>query len=225
MRISPLSKVRSMAKQTDSSARFLAVLLTVTLIVLLWSNIAPKDRATWLMEVVPILIALPILTYTWQSFPLTRLLYILIFFHGLILIIGGHYTYAEVPAGFWFQEIFDLQRNHYDRLGHFAQGFIPAILVREILIRKTCLQAGKMLFFIVTSISLAFSAFYELIEWLAALIYGGEADAFLATQGDIWDTQWDMLMALIGAMVAQLSLARIHDRQLVKLKGTSIYSG
>jgi len=217
MRINPLSKVRSMAKQTDSSARFLAVLLTVTLIVLLWSNIAPKDRATWLMEVVPVLIALPILTYTWQSFPLTRLLYILIFFHGLILMIGGHYTYAEVPAGFWFQEIFDLQRNHYDRLGHFAQGFIPAILVREILIRKTCLQAGRMLFFIVTSISLAFSAFYELIEWLAALIYGGEADAFLATQGDIWDTQWDMFMALIGAITAQFLLANIHDRQLVNL--------
>ncbi len=206
-----------MAIKADSNARFLATLLTVTLIVLLWSNIAPKDRTTWFMEILPVLIALPILTYTWQSFPLTRLLYFLIFIHGLILMVGGHYTYAEVPVGSWFQEVFDLQRNNYDRLGHFAQGFVPAILAREILLRKTTLLPGKMLFFIVASIGLAISAFYELIEWWAALLYGGKADAFLSTQGDIWDTQWDMFLALIGAITAQLSLARLHDRQLENL--------
>ncbi|MFW2440873.1 MAG: DUF2238 domain-containing protein [Arenicellales bacterium] len=206
-----------MAKEADSSTRFLAILLAVTLIVLLWSNIGPKDRLTWFMEVLPVLIVLPILTYTWQSFPLTRLLYLLIFFHGIVLMVGGHYTYAEVPAGFWFQEVLDLDRNHYDRLGHFAQGFVPAILAREILIRKTCLQAGKLLFVIVLFICLGFSAFYELIEWWAALLYGGAADAFLSTQGDIWDTQWDMFMALIGAITAQLMLAATHDRQLAKV--------
>lgn len=131
--------------------------------------------------------------------------------------VGGHYTYAEVPVGSWFQEVFDLQRNNYDRLGHFAQGFVPAILAREILLRKTTLLPGKMLFFIVVSISLAISAFYELIEWWAALLYGGKADAFLSTQGDIWDTQWDMFLALIGAITAQLSLTRLHDRQLENL--------
>lgn len=207
-----------MAVLADSNARFLAILLVVTMIVLLWSNIAPNDRLTWFMEVVPVLIALPILTYTWESFPLTRLLYLLIFVHGLILMIGGHYTYSEVPVGFWFQEAFDLQRNHYDRLGHFAQGFVPAVLAREILLRKTNLLPGKFLFFIVASISLAFSAFYELIEWWAALLYGGAADAFLSTQGDVWDTQWDMFIALIGAITAQLFLANIHDRQLINLE-------
>lgn len=193
------------------------LLLASTLIILLWSNIAPKDRLTWFLEVAPVLIALPLLTYTWQSFPLTPLLYKLIFIHAVILMVGGHYTYAEVPAGFWFQEQFDLQRNHYDRLGHFAQGFAPAILAREILLRKTSLHAGKMLFYIVTSICLALSAFYELIEWWAALLYGSTAEAFLATQGDIWDTQWDMFIALIGSISAQLLLSKRHDRQLEKL--------
>ncbi|NOY16130.1 MAG: DUF2238 domain-containing protein [Gammaproteobacteria bacterium] len=207
-----------MAKEADSNARFLVLLLTATLIILLWSNIAPKDRTTWFMEVLPVLIALPILTYTWQSFPLTRLLYLLIFFHGLILMVGGHYTYADVPVGIWFQEAFDLERNHYDRLGHFAQGFVPAILAREILLRKTTLLPGKMLFFIVASISLAISAFYELIEWWAALQYGGKADAFLSTQGDIWDTQWDMFLALVGAITALSLLSNIHDRQLENLE-------
>lgn len=196
------------------ATRLLMLLLASTLIILLWSNIAPKDRLTWFLEVAPVLIALPLLTYTWQSFPLTPLLYKLIFIHAVILMVGGHYTYAEVPAGFWFQEQFDLQRNHYDRLGHFAQGFAPAILAREILLRKTYLQAGKMLFYVVTSICLALSAFYELIEWWAALLYGSTAEAFLATQGDIWDTQWDMFIALIGAISAQLLLSKRHDKQL-----------
>ena len=197
--------------------RLLMLLLASTLIILLWSNIVPKDRLTWFLEVAPVLIALPLLTYTWKSFPLTPLLYKLIFIHAVILMVGGHYTYAEVPAGFWFQDQFDLQRNHYDRLGHFAQGFVPAILAREILLRKTSLQAGKMLFYIVTSICLALSAFYELIEWWAALLYGSTAEAFLATQGDIWDTQWDMFIALIGAISAQLLLSRRHDKQLKAL--------
>lgn len=166
------------------------------------------------MEVAPVLIALPLLTYTRERFPLTRLLYVLIFIHAVILMVGGHYTYAEVPAGFWFQDAFNLDRNHYDRLGHLAQGFVPAILAREVLIRKTCLQPGKMMFYIILSITLAFSAFYELIEWWAALLYGGAADAFLATQGDVWDTQWDMFMAFTGTILALLSLHKIHDRQL-----------
>ena len=174
----------------------------------------PKDRLTWFMEVLPVLIALPLLTYTWQSFPLTPLLYKLIFIHAVILMVGGHYTYAEVPAGFWFQDLFNLQRNHYDRLGHFAQGFVPAILAREILYRKTTLQTGKLFFFLVTSICLAFSAFYELLEWWAALLYGASAEAFLSTQGDIWDTQWDMFMALVGAISAQILLSGRHDKQL-----------
>ena len=207
-----------MSTTTDSRHRGLPlILLLVTLVVLLWSGINPTDRLTWIMEVAPVLIALPILLSTAQRFPLTPLLYILIFLHAALLMVGGHYTYSEVPAGFWVQDLFNLERNHYDRLGHIAQGFVPAILAREILIRKTCLQAGKLLFVIVLFVCLGFSAFYELIEWWVALLYGGEAQAFLATQGDIWDTQWDMLLALIGAITAQLMLAATHDRQLANL--------
>ena len=206
-----------MTRQSGTHTRLTLILLAITVVILLWSSIAPKDRLTWFLEVSPVLIAVPILMYTRRSFPLTPLLYMLIFSHAVILMIGGHYTYAEVPAGFWFQELFDLQRNHYDRLGHFAQGFVPAILAREILLRNTCLQTGKMLFYIVTSICLAFSAFYELIEGWTAHIYGGSAEAFLATQGDIWDTQWDMFSALTGAISSQLLLSNLHDRQLMKL--------
>lgn len=196
--------------------RLQAILLASTLIVLLWSNIMPNDRLTWFMEVTPVLIALPLLTYTWQSFPLTSLLYKLIFFHAVILMIGGHYTYAEVPVGFWVQDLLGLERNHYDRLGHFVQGFVPAILAREILLRKTTLRTGKMLFYIVISICLAFSAFYEMLEWWAALLYGESAEKFLSIQGDVWDTQWDMFLALLGAISSQLLLSRRHDRQLAK---------
>lgn len=211
------SGLQSRLASSSSDTRLTAILLVLTLVILLWSNIAPKDRLTWFMEVSPVLIALPILTYTHYSFRLTPLLYILIFIHAVILMVGGHFTYAEVPVGFWFQELFDLQRNHFDRLGHFAQGFVPAIFAREILLRTTPLVPGKMLFFIVTSICLAISAFYEMIEWWAALLYGGSAESFLATQGDIWDTQWDMFMALIGAICAQLLLGNLHNRQLKKL--------
>jgi putative membrane protein len=172
------------------------------------------------MEVAPVLIAIPLLVITQERFPLTPLLYRLIFLHGLILMLGGRYTYAQVPMGYWLQDLLDLSRNPYDRIGHFAQGFVPAILAREILLRMTPLKPGRMLFFLVTAICLAFSAFYELIEWGSALAVGAEADAFLGTQGDPWDTQWDMATALIGALAAQLLLAHLHDRQLAALKTT-----
>ena len=213
-RIKRLRQARQAVSKALPATRLKMLLLISTLIILLWSNIMPNDRLTWFMEVAPVLIAVPLLTYTWQSFPLTPLLYKLIFIHAVILMIGAHYTYAEVPAGFWVQDMFSLERNHYDRLGHFIQGFAPAIIVREILLRKTLLQPGKMLFYIVTSIVLAFSAFYEILEWWAALMYGGAADAFLSTQGDVWDTQWDMFAALIGAISAQLLLSKRHNKQL-----------
>jgi putative membrane protein len=186
---------------------------------LILSGIGPHDRLTWLLEVLPVLLAVPLLLVTFRGFRLTPLLYRLIFLHGLILMLGGHYTYAEVPLGFWIQEIFDLGRNHYDRLGHLAQGFIPAILAREILLRRTPLKAGRWLFVVVTSVCLAFSAFYEMLEWAAAVGLEQSADAFLGTQGDPWDTQWDMFLALIGAVLAQATLAGLHDRQLARLAG------
>ncbi len=192
-------------------------LLAVTAAVLVWSAIGPYDRTTWWLEVAPVLIALPLLLATCRRFPLTGLLYWLIAIHAVILMVGGHYTYARVPAGFWVQELFDLSRNHYDRLGHLAQGFIPAILAREILLQTSPLRPGKWLFVLVACVCLAFSAFYEMIEWWAALIGGGKADEFLATQGDVWDTQWDMFLALIGAIAAQLLLGRAHDRALERL--------
>ncbi|MBE0532932.1 MAG: DUF2238 domain-containing protein [Rhodospirillales bacterium] len=193
------------------------LLLGLGSIALVVSGIAPYDRLTWLLEVAPILIAAPLLIATFRGFRLTPLLYRLIFLHALILMLGGHYTYAEVPLGFWVQDLFDLGRNHYDRLGHLAQGFIPAILAREILLRRTPLTPGRWLFVLVTSVCLAFSAFYEMLEWGAAVALGQSADAFLGTQGDQWDTQWDMFMALIGAVAAQATLAGLHDRQLARL--------
>ena len=189
-------------------------LLTLTGIALLISAYQPYDRLTWWMEALPVVVGMPLLVVSYRAFPLTRLLYYLLFIHGLILVLGGHYSYARVPIGFWAQDWFDLTRNHYDRLGHVAQGFIPAILAREILIRLSPLTPGGWLFLIVTSICLAFSAVYELIEWFAAVLLGGDAETFLATQGDIWDTQWDMFLALCGALAAQLLLARLHDAQL-----------
>lgn len=181
---------------------------------LIWSGIAPTDRLTWLLEVIWVLVGVPILMVSWRRYPLTRLLYVLIALHCLILIVGGRYTYAQVPVGFWVQDALDLSRNHYDRLGHFAQGFVPAILARELLLRQTPLQPGGWLSYLCVAAALSFSAFFEMIEWWAALIWGGAADAFLATQGDVWDTQWDMFMALIGAGTALALLSRRHDRQL-----------
>jgi len=190
------------------------LLVSITLTALVLSGIQPVDRLTWFMEVVWVMAGLPLILATWRHFPLTRLLCWLLLLHALILVVGGHYTYSKVPIGLWFQDAFELSRNHYDRLGHFAQGFVPAILARELLLRKTPLRPGPWLFYLVASCCLAFSAFFEFIEWWAALLMGGDADAYLATQGDIWDTQWDMFLALCGAVLAQLWLARWHDRQL-----------
>jgi putative membrane protein len=193
------------------------LLLIVGAVLLVLSGIDPHDRATWWLEVGPILIAVPILMLTARRFPLTPLAYRLIFVHALILMLGGHYTYAEVPAGFWLKDALGLARNPYDRLGHFAQGLVPAIVVREILIRRSPLKPGKWLTFLVLCVCLAISALYELVEWWAALIGGEGADAFLGTQGDQWDTQWDMLVALLGAATALLVFSRLHDRQIARL--------
>lgn len=181
----------------------------------LFSAIDPvADRLTWFLETVPVLIGIALLILSYKRFHLTPLLYRLLALHALILIIGGFYSYAEVPLFNWLQDSFDLSRNHYDRIGHFAQGFVPAILAREILLRRSPLQQGRWLFLIVTSICLAFSAFYEMIEWWTAAINGEAAEAFLGTQGDIWDTQWDMFLALIGAITAQVTLSDYHDKSL-----------
>ena len=193
------------------------VLFAVTAALLLWSGIAPYDRLTWALEVAWVIVGLPILILTYRRFPLTPLLYRLLFLHAVVLIVGGYYTYARVPIGFWVSDVFDLARNNYDRFGHFVQGFVPAILLREILIRRSPLAGSKWLPVTVASMCLAFSAFFELIEWWAALIYGGEAAAYLATQGDVWDTQWDMAWALIGAVAALATLSRIHDRELAAM--------
>ena len=200
------------------SGRELRVLLGVGAAALLVSGIAPHDRLTWLLEVAPILIAVPVLVATARRFPLTPLAYRLIFVHALILMLGGHYTYAEVPLGDWVADALGLARNPYDRLGHLAQGFVPAIVVREILIRRSPLRPGKWLAFLVVCVCLAISAAYELVEWWSALLGGENADAFLGTQGDQWDTQWDMFTALVGAIGALALLSRYHDRQIARLE-------
>lgn len=196
----------------------LAGLALTVLPVLAVSGISPYDRLTWLMEVLPVLIVLPILAATRRSFPLTPLLYVLIGLHALILIAGGAYTYARVPAGFWVQDLFDLARNPYDKLGHFAQGFVPAVAAREILLRGAYVNGHKMLFFLCVCVALAVSASYEMIEWFAGLSLGQGADEFLGTQGDGWDTQSDMFMALLGALGALFFLAGVHDRQMAALR-------
>ncbi len=193
------------------------LLLAIAAGALLLSGVRPYDRTTWLLEVGPVLMGAPILIASYRRFPLTPLLYRLLLLHALILILGGHYSYERVPLGFWLQDLLDLSRNHYDRLGHIAQGFIPAILAREILLRRSPLRRGKWLFFLVACVCLAFSAFYELLEWRTAAIMGEEADAFLATQGDVWDSQWDMFLALLGAIASLLLLSRLHDRELARL--------
>jgi putative membrane protein len=192
----------------------LAALVAIALAI---SAIGPTDRLTWWLEVAPVLIAAPLLFATARRFPLTHLVYILIAVHALILILGGHYTYAKVPLGYWLQELLDFSRNPYDRIGHLAQGFVPAMIAREILLRMTPLRRGGWLFFIVCAICLGVSACYEFIEWWAAILGGGSAEAFLGMQGDVWDTQWDMFLALCGAITAQLLLARAHDRALARL--------
>ena len=209
------------APPSAAETREAVALLVLAGIALVVSGIGPTDRGTWWLEVAPVLIAAPLLWFTWRSFRLTPLVYRLIFVHALILMLGGHYTYAHVPLGFWLQDLFDFARNPYDRIGHFAQGFIPAMIAREILLRRSPLRPGKWLFFIVSCICLAISAVYEFIEWWAALILGQGAQEFLGTQGDPWDTQWDMFLALVGAVTAQLLLSRVHDRQLARLLGTT----
>jgi putative membrane protein len=206
-----------LAELIPSSRREPGILLAVGAGLLVLSGIGPKDRYTWILEVAPAVAAAVILVATRRRFPLTPLAYRLIFLHACVLMLGGHYTYAEVPLGFWARDLFGLARNHYDRLGHFVQGFVPAIVAREILLRKTRLKPGGWLFFIVTSICLAISAFYEFIEWWTALASGTAAEAFLGTQGDVWDTQWDMFLCLLGALASQLLLSRIHDRELARL--------
>ncbi|MDP2397995.1 MAG: DUF2238 domain-containing protein [Burkholderiales bacterium] len=198
----------------SASDRILPATCVLWTAALIASGIAPYDRLTWFMEVLPVLIAAPLLLLTRERLPLTPLVYALIAVHGLILIYGGAYTYARTPLGFWLQDLLGLSRNPYDRIGHIAQGFIPALLARELLLRVFGISGRKILFFLVLCIALAISAFYELIEWWAALLIGAEADEFLATQGDVWDTQWDMFLALCGAFAAQLLLGRWHDRQL-----------
>jgi len=191
-----------------------AALLALVAVALVASGIRPYDRLTWVLEVLPVLIAVPLLLATYRRFPLTPLAYGLIALHALILVLGAHYTYARVPLGFWMQDAFDFTRNHYDRIGHLMQGFGPAIIIRELLIRTSPLVPGKWLFTLVLFSVLGISATYEFTEWWAALAGGEAAGAFLGTQGDVWDTQWDMFLAGCGAIAAQLLLARLHDRQL-----------
>ena len=195
-----------------------ASLLAIVVIALLASGIAPTDRLTWLMEVAPVLIALPLMIATRRSYPLTLLLTVLIAIHALVLIGGGAYTYARVPFGFWLQDILGTLRNPYDKIGHFMQGFVPAMVAREILLRGDFVRGRRMTAFLCICVAMAISACYELIEWAAAVALGQGADEFLGTQGDVWDTQSDMFMALIGASTALLLLARWHDRQLAALR-------
>jgi putative membrane protein len=194
-----------------------ASLLLVVAVALVLSGIGPYDRLTWFLEVLPVLVAAPLLIATWRRFPLTPLAYWLIAAHAMILILGAHYTYARVPLGFWMQDAFDFQRNHYDRIGHLMQGFGPAIVIRELLVRTSPLAPGKWLFTLVLFSVLGVSATYEFTEWWAALAGGEAAGAFLGTQGDVWDTQWDMFLAGCGAIASQLLFARLHDRQLATL--------
>ncbi len=197
--------------------RSLWTLFGFVLAVFVWSGIHPHDYFTWMLEVAPAVIAAVVLYFTRKKFPLTQLAYILICIHALVLMVGGHYTYAEVPLGEWMKSWFDFERNHYDRIGHLAQGFIPAIIVREILVRTSPLKKGMWLPVICCSICLSISAFYELIEWWVALLSKTAAESFLGTQGDNWDTQADMLMAFIGAVFALTLLSHFHQKQINRL--------
>lgn len=192
-------------------------LLLIFFAVFIWSIIHPRDLFTWFLEVLPALIGLAVILFNYNRFRMTNLVYLLVLVHAIILMIGGHYTYAEMPLFNWIRDTFHFVRNNYDRLGHFAQGFIPAIIVREILLRKSGLQRGKLLSLIIISICLGISASYELIEWGVAMATGSKADAFLGTQGDVWDTQWDMFFALLGATISLISMSNLHDKFLRKL--------
>ena len=191
-------------------------------IVLAWSAIAPHDYFTWFLEVAPALFGVVLLAATYRRFRLTPLTYVLILIHCIILMVGGHYTYAEVPLFDWIRDLWELERNNYDKVGHLAQGFIPAVIAREILVRTNAVKAGGWLHLFVISFCLAISALYELIEWWVALLTGESAEAFLGTQGYVWDTQSDMFLALLGAVLALLLLSRVHDRQIEALTGKSL---
>ena len=194
-----------------------ALWLLIFFAVLAWSGYRPKDGFTWFLEVLPALIALAILILTYQRFPLTPLVYALILIHSIILMVGGHYTYAEVPLFDWIRDEFNLARNNYDKVGHLAQGFIPAIVAREILLRHHVVDGKIWLNVIIVSVCLAISALYELLEWWVAVLSGTAAEAFLGTQGYVWDTQSDMFLALLGSIAALAFLSRLHDRQLMVL--------
>ncbi len=201
----------------SASSTLPIALLAGVAVVLVASGIHPADRLTWVLEVLPVLIAAPLLVATHRRFPLTPLAYWLIAIHAVILAVGGHYTYARVPLGFWMQDGFGFERNHYDRIGHLMQGFGPAIIIRELLLRTSPLVPGKWLFTLIVFTVLGVSATYEFTEWGAALVNGDAAAAFLGTQGDPWDTQWDMFLAGCGAIASQLVFARRHDRQLAAI--------
>ena len=198
--------------ETTQTAQFAWISIFVA--VLVWSGIGPHDYPTWFLEVAPAVIGGVLLWYTRDSFPLTTLVYVLVLVHCIILMIGGHYTYAEVPAFDWLQERYDLSRNNYDKVGHFAQGFVPAMVAREIVIRKKVFGSARWRDFFIVCFCLGFSAFYELIEWWVALLSDDAAESFLGTQGYVWDTQSDMFWALCGAVLALIALGRWHDAQM-----------
>jgi putative membrane protein len=201
-----------------SSKKYHIILLVIVLCFWAWSGIKPRDtRLTWVLETFPVMIALPILVLTYKRFSLSDLTYTLIAIHAMILMLGGHYSYAKVPLGFWMEHWFGWTRNNYDKIGHFMQGFGPAIYTREIILRTSPLRRGKWLAFISIAVPLAFSALYEIIEWAASLTNPADTEAFLGTQGYIWDTQTDMLWCLIGSIAALVLLTKLHDRYLLKI--------
>jgi len=202
-----------------------AALWLVVALVTIWSWVEPKDRLTWWLEALPALFALGLLPLIYRSFRMTTLAYTLIALHAVVLLVGAHYTYAEVPLFNWVRDSFGFARNHYDRVGHLMQGFAPAIVAREVLVRRSPLAGSRWLPFLVVCFCLAFAAFYELIEWWVAIASGDEAVAFLGTQGDVWDTQWDMFFALLGATLSLLMLSRLHDRQLARLRAGDTLTG
>lgn len=205
--------------------RLPAAMVALVIVGMALSAWHPHDRTTWFLETVWVFVGLPVIVLTWRRFPLTGLLCSLLAAHALVLAVGGHYTYAQVPIGDWVRDTFGLSRNPYDRFGHLMQGFVPALLVRELLIRTSPLRGSRWLAPLTVCACLAFSALFELFEWAAAVIGGHSADAFLATQGDVWDTQWDMFCALIGATLSVLVLSRVHDRQLARLGVIGSYAG
>ena len=207
-------RLTSVPESRSRPSRYELLLLAVVLSVFVWSAISPHDRFTWVLEVFPVLIGLPLLVWVYPRFRFTPLVTTLIALHAIILMVGGKYTYAEVPLGFWMARTFHFARNHYDRIGHLAQGFVPALVAREVLIRRSPLTGTGWVPFVVVCFCLALSAFYELVEFWTALATGSAAEAFLGTQGDPWDTQWDMMLALIGAILALILMAPWQDRQL-----------